>query len=53
MNSALKWAKKPTELVLLEGQSHQIDGEEARAKLLDAIEKFLLEHLGPGVSPPT
>ncbi len=53
MNSALKSAKKPVELILLEGESHQIDGEAARAALLKAVERFLLEHLGPGVSPPT
>jgi dipeptidyl aminopeptidase/acylaminoacyl peptidase len=54
MASALKWQKKPHELILLDGEGHHIDGEKARAQLLEAIERFLRQNLGPGVlTPPT
>jgi dienelactone hydrolase len=54
MAAALKWEKKPYELLLLEGEGHAIAGEKARAQLLEAIERFLRQNLGPGaVTPPT
>ena len=53
MASALKSAGKPHELVLLQGESHQISGEAERAKLLETLERFLKANLGPGVTPPT
>jgi dipeptidyl aminopeptidase/acylaminoacyl peptidase len=54
MAAALKSAKKPHELILLQGEGHAIDGEKARTTLLEAIERFVRQNLGPGaVSPPS
>jgi dienelactone hydrolase len=54
MASALKAAHKPYELILLDGESHQIEGEKARATLLEAVERFIRENMGPGaVGPPS
>ena len=53
MAAALKSAHKPYELILLEGESHQIEGEKARATLLDAIERYIRDNMGPGASPPS
>ena len=46
MAKALKRAKKPYELVTLEGGGHTLSNEAARLQTLEAIEAFLAKHIG-------
>jgi dipeptidyl aminopeptidase/acylaminoacyl peptidase len=49
MASALKSAKKNHRAVFIEDASHQLNRKSDRVLLLSEVEKFLREHLGPGV----
>lgn len=51
MASALKRADKPHRMVLLKDATHQLGRKSDRMTLLTEIERFLGEHLGPGVRP--
>ncbi len=50
MEGALKKAGKPHRAVYLKNATHQLGRMSDRMTLLTEIEKFLLEHLGPGAS---
>ena len=52
MDRALTRAQKPHELILIKGADHQMSRESDRTTLLNAIERFLAAHIGPGVSSP-
>jgi dipeptidyl aminopeptidase/acylaminoacyl peptidase len=48
MDDALKMAGKTHEFILIPGADHQMGRESDRITLLTAIEKFLVQNLGPG-----
>lgn len=50
MASALKKADKPYKAIYLKDATHQLRRESDRVTLLTELEKFLSEHLGPGVT---
>ena len=51
MASALKKADKAHRLVVIKEATHQLSRKSDRMTLLTEIERFLGEHLGPGVRP--
>ena len=51
MDAALKRANKPHRAVFIKDATHQLDRTSDRVTLLSEVEKFLLENLGPGVTP--
>jgi dipeptidyl aminopeptidase/acylaminoacyl peptidase len=52
MVSALKKADKPYKAIFLDDATHQLRRESDRVTLLTELEKFLSQHLGPGVAAP-
>jgi dipeptidyl aminopeptidase/acylaminoacyl peptidase len=48
MDAALKTARKPAAFIQIKGADHQMTRESDRTTILTAIEKFLVESLGPG-----
>jgi len=51
MDAALTEAHKAHQYIEIPGATHQMSRESDRMILLSSIEKFLKEHLGPGVAP--
>lgn len=47
MVKAMKKIGKPIELIVLEGEGHQISQPKTRIELLTAVERVLDRHLGP------
>jgi dipeptidyl aminopeptidase/acylaminoacyl peptidase len=48
MAAALKSARKPHQAIFLKDATHQLSRQSDRITLLTELEKFLLQHLGPG-----
>ncbi len=49
MDKALRRHRKPHKTVIIEGAIHDLQRKSDRVKLLEALETFLLKHLGKGV----
>lgn len=47
MKDALKKAGKPVELMLMKGGDHSLLTSESRLEALQALDKFVNEHIGP------